>query len=362
VSRHVWRHAAFTLRLRHTFRTARGASDTRDTLLVAFHRDGIVGLGEGPPPARYGESLAGSLAALPAYLERVDAADFPGGSIDAIATPDAPANRSLRMAVDVALHDWATRARRAPLHEALGVAPGTAPPTSFTLGIESPAVLVERLREAEPFAAIKVKLGGPEDEAALRAVRAATDKAIRVDANEGWDFERALRAVELCAEMGVELIEQPLPAGRLDETARLAARSPVPLFADEDFRTAEDAARLAGVYAGVNVKLLKCGGIGAARDAIAAARANGLRVLIGCGIESSVGIAAAVALSPLADYADLDGAILVANDPAAGLRLVGGRLLPGPGIGLGVTIRDEDLAHALGVAGGRSRGVEGDAH
>jgi L-alanine-DL-glutamate epimerase-like enolase superfamily enzyme len=223
-------------------------------------------------------------------------------------------------------------------------------------------VLVERLREAEPFAAVKVKLGGPEDEAALRAVRAATDKPLRVDANEGWDVERALHAVALCAEMGVEMIEQPLPAGRLEETARLRERSSVPLFADEDFLTAEDAARLEGVYDGVNVKLLKCGGIGPAREAIAAARAHGLRVLIGCGIESSVGIAAAVALSPLADFADLDGAILTANDPAAGLRLVGGRLLPGPGIGLGVALRDEDLARALGVAGGRSREVEGDAH
>lgn len=362
MSRHTWRHAPFTLRLRHTFRISRSASDTRETLLVALHKDGIVGLGEGPPPARYGETLAGSLAALPAYLERVVIPEFPGDSLESIAAPEAPANRSLQMAVDIALHDWATKARRAPLHEVLGVSPGAAPATSFTLGIERPDVLVERLREAEPFAAVKVKLGGPEDEASLRAIRAATDKRLRVDANEGWVFEEALRYIDLCDEMGVEMIEQPLPAGRLEETARLRERSPVPIFADEDFRTADDAERVSGAYSGVNVKLLKCGGIGPAREAIRRARAHGLRVLIGCGIESSIGIGAAVQLSPLADFSDLDGAILTANDPATGLRLVGGRLLPGPGIGLGVAIRDEDLARALGTTAGRVRGVEGDAH
>ena len=362
MSRHTWRHAPFTLRLRHTFRIARGASDTRETLIVALHRDGIVGLGEGPPPARNGETLAGSLAALPGFLERVVIPEYRGGSLDGLVTPDAPSHRSLRMAVDIALHDWTTKARRAPLHEALGVSPGSAPPTSYTLGIDRPSVLVERLREAEPFAAVKLKLGGPEDEAALRAVRRATNKPIRVDANEGWTLETATRYVDLCSEMGVELIEQPLPAGRLEETAQLRRRTTIPIFADEDFITADDAPRLAEAYTGVNVKLLKCGGIGPALQAIRGARASGLGVLIGCGIESSIGIAAAVLLSPLADLADLDGAILTANDPAAGLRLVGGRLLPGMGSGLGVTIRDEELARALGIAPGRYREVEGDPH
>lgn len=221
------------------------------------------------------------------------------------------------------------------------------PPTSYTLSIESPEMLVSRLREADAFAALKIKLGGPQDEEALIAVRRATDKAIRVDANEGWTPEVATRLAHLCAEMRVELIEQPLPAGHLEATAQLRANSPVPIFADEDFRTVDDIPRLAGVYDGINVKLVKCGGIREAIRAIREARTHGMRVMIGCGIESSVGIAAAVAISPLADFVDLDGAILTSNDPAAGLRLVDGRLVAGAGVGLGVGIRDEDLGRAL---------------
>jgi L-alanine-DL-glutamate epimerase-like enolase superfamily enzyme len=361
VSAHAWRHAAFTLQLRRTFRIARGASDARETLLVAFHRGGIVGLGEGPPPSRYGESMAASLEALPAYLASIALPESGVSTIDAIATPDAPGLYALRMAADIALHDWIAKARRAPLYEFLALAPAAAPPTSFTLGIDHPDRLAERMRDADPFAAIKLKLGGPDDEASLRVVRRATAKAIRVDANEGWTPGDAEARIALCAEMGVELVEQPLPAGRLDETARLRARSSVPIFADEDFRTAEDAARLAGVYDGVNVKLAKCGGIGPALRAIEAARRHGLRVLLGCMIESSVGIAAAAQIAALADFVDLDGAILTANDPATGLKLTGGRLLPGPGPGLGVAIRDEETARALGVPAGRTRGPLEDA-
>lgn len=356
----TWRHGAFTLRLRHTFRIARGASDTRETLFVAHHRDGIAGVGEGTPSARYGESIADCLAALPEYVARVRLPEGAVPAIDAIPCPDAPGRRALRMAVNAALHDWVAKARRAPLHELLGLVPEKAPATSFTIGIDRPEVLPDRLREGEAFSTIKVKLGGPEDEASLRAVRARTAKRIRVDANEGWSVAEAQRLIDLCTEMGVELVEQPLPAGRLEETARLRERSPIPIFADEDFRTADDAARLAGAYDGVNVKLAKCGGIGPALEAIAAAHGHGLRVLLGCMIESSVGIAAAAQISPLADFTDLDGAVLTANDPAVGLRLVEGRLLPGPRPGLGVTIRDEDLARALGVAAGRPRAAEED--
>jgi L-alanine-DL-glutamate epimerase-like enolase superfamily enzyme len=343
----LWRHAAFTLRLRRTFRISRGASDTRDTLLVALHRDGIVGLGEGAPPPRYGESIGQARALADAYLATISLPTLPGASAETLVTPELLECRSLQMAADIALHDWLAKARRMPLHEMLGMMTSRTPPTSYTLSIESPEMLVSRLREADAFAALKIKLGGPQDEEALIAVRRATDKAIRVDANEGWTPEVATRLAHLCAEMRVELIEQPLPAGHLEATAQLRANSPVPIFADEDFRTVDDIARLAGVYDGINVKLVKCGGIREAIRAIREARAHGMRAMIGCGIESSVGIAAAVAISPLADFVDLDGAILTSNDPAAGLRLVDGRLVAGAGVGLGVGIRDEDLGRAL---------------
>jgi len=347
MSAQAWRTAAFTLRLRRTFRISRGASDTRETFFVALHRDGIVGIGEGAPPPRYGESVARARALAAEYLARVETPTLPGATAETLATPEIAECRALRMAADVALHDWLAKARRVPLHEMLGAQTTKTPQTSYTLSIDEPELLASRVAEAEPFAALKVKLGGPRDEDSLVAVRRATGKRIRVDANEGWTPADAARRIAFCAEMGVELVEQPLPQGMLEETARLRENSPLPIFADEDFRSAEDAARLAGVYDGVNVKMVKCGGIRGAVHAIREARRHGLRVMLGCGIESSVGIAAAVAISPLADFVDLDGAILTSNDPAAGLRLVDGQLLPGTGAGLGVTIRDEELARAL---------------
>jgi len=347
MSAHSWRHAAFTLRLRRTFRISRGASDTRETFYVALHRDGIVGIGEGAPPPRYGESAAQARALAAEYLARVELPALPGATAETLATPEILECRALRMAADVALHDWLAKARRMPLHEMLGAQLSKAPRTSYTLSIDEPELLVSRVADAEQFAVLKVKLGGPRDEESLVAIRRATGKTLRVDANEGWTPADAASRIALCAEMGVELVEQPLPQGMLEETARLRENSPISIFADEDFRSAEDAARLAGVYDGVNVKLVKCGGIRGAVLAIREARRHGLRVMLGCGIESSVGIAAAAAISPLADFVDLDGAILTSNDPAAGLRLTDGQLLPGAGAGLGVTIRDEELARAL---------------
>lgn len=347
MSAHEWRHAGFELRLRHTFRTHTSTSDSRATLYVALHKDGVVGIGEGAPPPRYGESIQQALEWAGDYLSRLEIPRLPSASIDDIRVPAVPDCRALQMAADLALHDWLAKARRMPLHQIVGVDPRLAPPTSFTIGIDSPEILAERVRDGEGFAAFKVKLGGPNDEEALRAVRRITDKPIRVDANEGWSPDDALRHIDFCAELGVELVEQPLPQGMLEETERLRERSPLPIYADEDVRTVEDIARIRPAYDGVNVKLVKCGGLRSAIESIREARRHEMSVMLGCGIESSVGISAAAQIAPLADYADIDGAILIANDPATGLRLEKGRLLPGPGSGLCVTIRDEDLARAL---------------
>ena len=183
---------------------------------------------------------------------------------------------------------------------------------------------------------LKVKLGADEDRQVLEAVRAETDRPVRVDANEGWTLDEALQRLDWLAGMGVELVEQPLPAGRLEETRELRRSSPLPIVADEDAHRAADVPRLAGAYDGINIKLMKCGGLEEARRMIAAARAHDMKVMLGCMIESSVAVTAAAHLSPLVDWADLDGNLLVTNDPYVGVKVENGRLVLPEGPGLGV--------------------------
>jgi len=184
-----------------------------------------------------------------------------------------------------------------------------------------------------------VKMGGPNDLELVQAIRDTTRQAIRVDANEGWSDEEAPAKLATLERLGVELVEQPLPAGRLEATRSLRRHTTLPLVADEDVHVAEDVERLAGVYDAVNVKLAKCGGIASALRLIATARAHGLKILLGCMIESSLGIAAALAVAPLVDWIDLDGHLLIANDPFQGIPFANGRLAIPEAPGLGVEPR-----------------------
>ena len=255
-------------------------------------------------------------------------------------------------AVDMALWDLLGRRRGLSVGDLLEVPPGPTPPTSFTIGLDSPEAVARRVREAGDYEVLKIKLGGDEDRAVLEAVRDVTDRPVRVDANEGWTLETAAARLEWLAAMGVELVEQPLPAGRLEESRELRRRSPLPIVADEDVHQAADVARLAGAFDGINVKLMKCGGLEEARRMIAAARAHGMRVMLGCMIESSLAVTAAGHLSPLVDWADLDGNLLVTNDPFRGLTVEGGRLVLPEGPGLGVEPVDRPCRSAE-PSGGR---------
>jgi L-alanine-DL-glutamate epimerase-like enolase superfamily enzyme len=241
-----------------------------------------------------------------------------------------------KCAIDIALHDLAGKRLGLPVRDLVGV-PGDIPPTDFTLGIDEPAVVAERARRAADFPALKIKVGGPSDIETLEAVRAVFAGPIRVDANTGWTPDGALALLPALERLGVELIEQPFPARRLDQLRDLQARSPLPIVADESAVTVDDLDALVGVVDGVNVKLAKCGGIGPARRMLERARALGFRTFLGCMEETSIGIAASAVVSPLAEWVDLDGCLLLADDPATGLELGSDkrwRLADRPGLGL----------------------------
>jgi L-alanine-DL-glutamate epimerase-like enolase superfamily enzyme len=210
-------------------------------------------------------------------------------------------------------------------------------PTSFTIGIGTPEVVRQRAVGAAEYRILKVKLGRDNDREIVRAIRQVTDKPIRVDVNGGWtDKHEALGMVEWLALQGVELIEQPMPGRMVDDLVWLRDRSPIPVFADEAVQRFADLDRARGVYDGINIKLMKCTGLHEARRMITRARSLGLKVMLGCMTETSCAISAAAQISPLADFIDLDGALLVSNDLFEGPRLVDGRVLPSGGSGIGV--------------------------
>jgi L-alanine-DL-glutamate epimerase-like enolase superfamily enzyme len=334
-----FRFRPYTLELAHTFTIANYSRSTTPVMLVEVERDGIIGYGEASMPPYLGESQETAAA----FFVKVNLAPFSDWfqleeilpAIDAIA----PGNTAAKAAIDIALHDWIGRKLGAPWFRIWGLNPRRAPATSFTLGIDTPEVMRKKAREAAPYKIIKVKLGSsPEEERAIiEAIRQESDQPLFVDANQGWtDREQALRNIEWLATQGVQLIEQPMPKADLDGTAWLRERSPLPLVADESCQRLADVAKLRGVFHGINIKLMKCTGLREARRMIDLARALDLKVMLGCMTETSCAISAAAQLSPLVDWADLDGALLIKNDPFDGAKIVDGMIqLPDrPGIGL----------------------------
>ncbi len=329
------------LYLRHTWTTTMSSSEYRDTLHLRFSRDGVTGIGEGAPIVRYHETAIAARKAIEAARGVVLAADpWRLETVEADAFRLLEGQYAARAALDIALHDWIGQRLSIPLYRLFGLDPQAAPITTFSIGIDQPELTRQKVREAAEFPVLKVKVGLDSDEATIEAVRSATGKPLRVDANEGWqDKETAIRKIEWLASRGVELIEQPLPAAMLEETAWLKARSPIPVFADEACLRASAIPGLAGAYHGVNVKLDKGGGLREAVRMIHTARACGLKVMLGCMVSSSVSVTAAAHLSPLVDFADLDGHLLIRNDPYQGVGVRDGRLLLPDRPGLGLTRR-----------------------
>lgn len=331
-----------TLQLRHAFGIASNTRTSTPALLVEFEHEGTIGYGEASMPPYLGETPESAAA----FLGRVDLARFPDPflleeilpAVDALA----PGNAAAKAALDLALHDWVGQRLGAPWHRIWGLDPARAPFTSYTIGIDTPEVVRAKTREATGFRVLKVKLGrdAATDRQLVDAIRDVTDTPLSVDANQGWtDREEALRMIEWLAGRNVTFIEQPLPKAALDDTAWLRARSPLPLVADESVQRLADVPRLAGVFDGINIKLMKCTGLREAHRMVAVARGLGLKVMLGCMTETSCAISAAAQLSPLVDWADLDGALLIKDDPFDGARLVDGRIVPTNRPGLGVSPR-----------------------
>ncbi len=310
-------------------------------------QDGPTGLGEGYPDRYYADTPETMAAVAPVLLEAVEpvAEGLRGGLADARAALEAAADRmaaavahhgAAKCAIDIALHDLVGKRLGITVRELLEMA-AERPPTDFTLGIDSAEAVAERARRAADFPALKVKVGGPSDIATLEAVRRVYDGPIRVDANTGWTLDSATELLPALERLGVVLIEQPFPARRLDLMRELQARSSLPIVADESAVTIEDLDALDGLVAGVNVKLAKVGGVGPAKRMLARAREMGFRTFLGCMEETSIVIAASAAVSPLAEWVDLDGCLLLADDPATGLEIGADKVwrLPAkPGLGL----------------------------
>jgi L-alanine-DL-glutamate epimerase-like enolase superfamily enzyme len=331
------RHRTVELQLRHTFRLARGDSDSRRVLVVEIEDDaGRIGRGEAAPIARYGQDAASAARATETMVSRLGDLRLFDSAAARVAVKGEPAAEA---AVDMALRDLAGQRLGVPLYELMGIDPSSMPVTSFTIGMDTPEVVERKVREAAGFAVLKVKMGSAGDRRVLETVRDLSDRPLRVDANEGWTLDDALERLEWLQGMGVELVEQPLPADQIDEMRELKKRSPLPLFADESVGRAEDIPRLADAFDGINIKLMKCGGVGEALRMIHVARAHGMKIMLGCMVESSLAVTAAAHIAPLVDHADLDGNLLITNDPFIGAEVREGRLVLPSEPGLGVRYR-----------------------
>jgi len=327
------------LNLQHTWTTTMSSSQYRDTLHVAYTRDGITGHGEGAPIVRYHEDAEGARHAVESVRELIVGADpTQFTKVMAEVFHRVPGSWAGKAAIDIALLDWVGQKFGVPLYELFGLDPADTPLTTFSIGIDTPEITKQKTREAADYPILKVKVGLDTDEPTIEAVRSVTDKKLRVDANEGWkDKEEAVRKINWLEKHGVEFIEQPMPAEMIEETRWVRSRVHIPIIADEACQRASDIPKLKDAFDGVNVKLDKSGGMLEAKRMIDIARSLGMRVMIGCMVSSSVTVTAAAHLSPLVDYADLDGNLLISNDPFRGVRVEKGKLILPKGPGLGLT-------------------------
>jgi L-alanine-DL-glutamate epimerase-like enolase superfamily enzyme len=321
------------LALAQEFGIARGSRTTQAVVQVELEHDGLIGRGEAAPVYYRGESVETATDFLGAAGGRLGDDPF---ALEATLAQFHGQDAAGRAALDAALHDWVGRRLGVPVWRLLGLS-RSAPPTSYTIGMDTVDGTRDRARRARSFRALKVKVGGADDLARLEAVREESDAALRVDANEGWTLEQARELMPALVELGVELVEQPFPADDIDSFRALRElRSRPPVVVDEGCHDLTDVAPCAEYADAINVKLAKCGGLREAVRMVHAARALGLGAMLGCMIESELGIAPAAHIASLFDLVDLDGHLLLADTPFAGLQFSDGRVLPPDAPGLGV--------------------------
>lgn len=329
----------FDLPLRHVFTISRGSTAVQPTLVVQLSVGNVHGYGEATTNSFYGATIENMSASLESVRSLVEGAllDDPLELIATLARR-LPKQEFALSALDQAIHDLWGKLRGAPVYKLWGLSIDKIPVSDYTLGIDTPEKMVEKMCEMPGWPIYKIKLGTADDLAIVRELRRHTDALFRVDANCGWTAEQTIEIAPVLAELGVEFIEQPIAPG--DEAAARRARegSVLPLFADESCVTEGDVDRCAGLFHGINLKLVKCGGLAVARRMAARARELGLQVMAGCMTESTVGISALAQLLPLLDYVDMDGAVLLARDIATGVRLEQGRCNYPKVNGTGVTL------------------------
>jgi L-alanine-DL-glutamate epimerase-like enolase superfamily enzyme len=316
------------LPLVHEFTIARGSETTARSVVVRLAWNGREALGESAPAERYAESIASVRAALAAHRLHDDPY-----ALDAQLAGLPPA---ARCGLDIALHDLIGKDVERPLYRLLGLERDRTPRTSFTLGIAPIAETLAKVRAVGNHPILKIKLGRGDEIETIAAIRDIYRGAIRIDANEGWTAEQSVMLLAELARFDIEFCEQPIPAGAPEQLRWIRERSRIPIVTDEDSRDAGDLHALAGCVDAVNVKLVKCGGIRGALAMIHTARALGLKIMLGCMVESQILTTAAAHLSPLVDWADLDGPFLTASDPFDGIRYADGKIVLPEGPGLGV--------------------------
>jgi L-Ala-D/L-Glu epimerase len=318
------------------FVTAKDQTNVSESVLVRIEHQGVVGLGEAKASADSCGGIGEDVCALAAGIEPLLGDDpFLVGDILDRAGAKLPQACCTLAGIDIALHDLCAKLLGVPLYRWFGLNPDRAPCTSYTLGIDSMDGVLAKLDEAGDFPILKIKVGFPGDVDIVAAIRQRTRSILRLDANGGWPVDEAVERIRAMEEFDIEFIEQPIPPGNPEALREIRRKIGVPLLVDEDAQKAADLPRLAGCVDGVNIKLMECGGLREALRMVHVARALGMRVMLGCMMESSLSLTAAAHLSPLADYGDLDSALLIDNDPFIGFGLEDGRIvLPdGPGIG-----------------------------
>ncbi len=327
----------YELKLRHAFNLARYSRTTTPDVQVQLSYDGIVGYGEASMPPYLGESVE----SVTKFLSSLDLEQFndPFKIEDILSYVDsvAPNNRAAKASIDIALHDLLGKIMGQPWYKIWGLDPAKTPNTSFTIGIDTAEVVRQKVKEAAPYKVLKVKMGLDNDKETIEVIRSMTNVPFCVDVNQGWkNKEEALELCNWLKEKGCLFVEQPFDKTMIDETAWLRERSPLPLFADEAFQRLPDIPKFKGVYDGINIKLMKSTGMHEAYKMVVLAKALGLKVMIGCMTETSCAVTAAANLSPIVDFADLDGNLLIANDRFSGMTVENGKItlhdIPGIGI------------------------------
>ena len=325
----------------HPFGISRSSHSHYDIVFIYLEFDGLVGRGEAAPSNRYSESTERILSVLDNGIVVPDNIY----DIDSFCTQlsDQCENiKALEAAFSMAALDLWCQINKKPLYKYFNADPDQTPQTSFTISIGDMDLLPQKIKEADPYNILKVKLGTDliKDKSIIEHIRRETDKTIRIDANEGWDLETGISMSYWLADNNVEFIEQPFKSSNLSDTAKLKNKSPLPIIADENSVNASDIPRIENVFDGINIKLMKCGSLFEAVKMVNMARERGMKIMLGCMIESSVAITAAAHLSPLVDYADLDGNLLINNDPYTGVTVQNGKLILPQENGCGIQLND----------------------